>query len=64
MVLFTTGLALAAVLLLNYFAGLPGIRSRIRWDMTLDSRNTLSASTEGVLRNLQDKVEIDVFFRG
>jgi hypothetical protein len=64
MVLFTTGLALAAVLLLNYFAGLPGIRSRIRWDMTLDSRNTLSASTEGVLRNLRDKVEIDVFFRG
>lgn len=61
-VLFTTALALAAVFLVNWTAGSPGLRKR--WDWTLDSRNTLSESTRGVLHNLQDKVVIDVFFRG
>jgi len=61
-VLLTVALALAAVFLMNWFAGMPGIRQRFDW--TLDSRNTLSEGTLGVLRNMEDDVVIDVFFRG
>ena len=57
----TTLLALAAVLLVNYLAGRPGIRQRI--DLTEKNLNTLSTATRGVLRRVEAPVQIDVFFR-
>jgi gliding-associated putative ABC transporter substrate-binding component GldG len=54
-------LALLIVLfLINYIASV--IHSRI--DLTKEKRYTLSKATRDLLRNLDDKVEIDVFLKG
>lgn len=60
-VLLTVGLALAALLLVNWLAARPGIKQRV--DLTERGLNTLSTATAGVLERLEDPVTIDVFFR-
>jgi hypothetical protein len=61
-VLASVALALVALLLLNNWAGRPGIR--LRKDMTAKEVNSLNVSTQHVLENLPTDVTVDVFFRG
>ncbi|MEM1448935.1 MAG: Gldg family protein [Planctomycetota bacterium] len=60
-VVVTVVLAMAAVLLVNWLAGRPGIRQRV--DLTATSRNTLSTATLGVVQRLEDDVRIDILYR-
>ena len=54
-------LALAALVMLNWLAGRPGMRVRI--DMTAKERNSLDGVSKLVLDSLREPVRIDVFFR-
>jgi len=58
-VVVSGALALAAVLMVNWLAGRPGLRQR--YDLTETSQNTLSTATMGVLRNLPGEVTVDTF---
>ncbi|MEM9380258.1 MAG: DUF4350 domain-containing protein [Planctomycetota bacterium] len=60
-VLLTVVLAVAAVLLVNWLAGRPGIRHRV--DLTATARNTLSTATLGVVKRLEDDVRIDILYQ-
>ena len=54
-------LAVVAVQLINYLVARPGVR--MYFDTTEKDINSLDPSTEGVLKNLPDKVTVDLFFR-
>jgi ABC-type uncharacterized transport system len=60
-VLLAGALALAAVLMINWLAGRPGVRQR--FDLTAGETNTLSTASMGVLKRLPGEVTIDTFFR-
>ncbi len=60
-VVITSVLALTAVLLVNWLAGRPGIRTR--WDLTQKNTNTLSTAALGVIDRLQSDIAIDIFYR-
>ena len=53
-------LALAAVLLVNWLAGRPGVRQR--FDLTATGKNTLSTATLGVLERLTEGVKIEILY--
>lgn len=57
----TIGLAIAAVLLLNWIVGRPGIRQR--FDLTATSKNTLATASEGLLERMEDDVLIEILWR-
>ena len=57
----TIALAVAAVLLVNWLAGRPGIRQR--FDLTAADKNTLATATEGLLERMEDDVLVEVLFR-
>ena len=57
----TIALAIAAVLLVNWLAGRPGIRQR--FDLTAADKNTLATATEGLLGRMEDEVLVEVLFR-
>ncbi len=57
----TVLLAVAAVLLVNWLAGRPGIRQR--FDMTSTAKNTLATATEGLLERIEDEVLIEILWR-
>lgn len=57
----TIALAVAAVLLVNWLAGRPGIRQR--FDLTAAEKNTLATATEGLLQRMEDDVLVEVLFR-
>lgn len=54
-------LALAAVVMVNWLAGRPGVRQRV--DFTSTGRNSLDLATRLVLESLREPVEVDIFFR-
>lgn len=58
-VVLSGALALAAVLMVNWLAGRPGMRQR--YDLTESSQNTLSTATMGVLSRLPGEVTVDTF---
>ncbi len=60
-VLVAGALALAALIMVNWLAGRPGVRMRL--DLTAKARNSLDPASELVLDSLQEPVSIDVFFR-
>jgi hypothetical protein len=53
-------LALAAVLLVNWLAGRPGLRQR--FDLTATGKNTLSTATLGTLERLPEGVTIEILY--
>ncbi len=61
LVILNAALALALTLGLTWIAGRPGLR--VRADLTVNEANTLDENARNVIDNLQDKIEIDVFFR-
>lgn len=60
-VILNTVLALALTLGVSWLAGRPGVR--VRKDLTVNEANTLDENARHVIDNLQEKIEIDVFFR-
>ncbi|MDA1266738.1 MAG: hypothetical protein O2816_16790, partial [Planctomycetota bacterium] len=60
-VLLASGLALAAVLMVNWLVSRPGTSRS--FDLTEKEQNQLSTATRGVLDRLPGRVTIDVFFR-
>ena len=60
-VLVTLALAVAAVLLVNWLAGRPGIRQR--FDLTATSKNTLSTASLGLLERLEDDVSLELLYQ-
>ncbi|MGK0220740.1 MAG: hypothetical protein ACI9HE_004252, partial [Planctomycetota bacterium] len=60
-VLIAGVLALAAVVMVNWLAGRPGVRTRV--DFTHTGRNSLDVATQLVLESLREPVEVDIFFR-
>jgi hypothetical protein len=61
-VLGTVLLGLAAVFLVNWLSGRPGLRLRV--DLTAAGENTLDPATVEILEQLEQPVIVDVFFRG
>ncbi|QDV07478.1 ABC-type uncharacterized transport system [Planctomycetes bacterium Poly30] len=57
----TVFLAVAAVVLLNWLVGRPGIRQR--FDLTSTAKNTLATATLGLLERMEDEVLIEVLWR-
>lgn len=57
----TVLLAFAAVMLLNWLVGRPGIRQR--FDLTATSKNTLATATIGLLNRMEDDVLIEILWR-
>ncbi len=57
----TVLLAVAAVMLVNWLAGRPGIRQR--FDLTSTSKNTLATATIGLLERMEDDVLIEILWR-
>jgi hypothetical protein len=53
-------LALAAVLLVNWLAGRPGVRQR--FDLTASGKNSLSTATLGTLERLPEGVKIEILY--
>ena len=60
-VVLTVGLALTAVLLINWLAARPGLRVRMDWTET--GQNTVGEASSSVLERLPGIVTLDVFFR-
>jgi len=60
-VLLTLALAIAAVVLVNWLAGRPGIRQR--FDLTATSKNTLSTASLGLLERLEDDVALELLYQ-
>ncbi|MCP3916649.1 MAG: GldG family protein [bacterium] len=60
-VVLTVGLAVVAVVLVNWLAGRPGVRLRV--DLTEAGRNTLSDPALEVLGQLPEEVTVDIFYR-
>jgi hypothetical protein len=54
-------LALACVVLINWLAARPGVRTNI--DLTQSGRNTLSPAAASLLDDMPDGVVVDLFFR-
>ncbi|MDP6386026.1 MAG: Gldg family protein, partial [Planctomycetota bacterium] len=60
-VCLTVGLALVAVLLINWLAARPDLRVRMDWTAT--GQNTVGEASASVLERLPGTVTLDVFFR-
>lgn len=57
----TVLLAVAAVMLVNWLVGRPGIRQR--FDLTSTAKNTLATATSGLLERMQDEVLVEILWR-
>ncbi len=57
----TVGLALAAVMMINWLAGRPGLRVRLDWTET--GQNTVGEASASVITRLPGTVTLDVLFR-